>query len=269
MRVLILVLFILGSFFTMQAHGDLHERIVKATEEISKDSSNPSLYFKRGQLYFQHEDFDNALADFNKAKKLNLPTDEVEYWIARLYLETKNTTKGIETIKLFLANNPTDVNAIRVYAKLAEQATDLATAVIQFKQVIGLTITPLPDNYLELAAVLRQQKDYDGAIEWLLKGSEALGKLYVFDAEMISIYKELNNYPEAIRIYQRLAYSSNRKEVYYFEIGNGFLQMDDKDAASKYYKLSLGAIEMLPPHLQETPAMKELADNVKAANENL
>ena len=51
-------------------HGDLHKRIVAMSEKIDKDPSNPNLYFKRGRLYQQHDDFTNSLADYLKAESL-------------------------------------------------------------------------------------------------------------------------------------------------------------------------------------------------------
>lgn len=269
MRWLLLISLLFGLFGKLEAHGDLHERIVKVSEEISKDPLNPELYFKRGQLYFYHEDFNLALADYQKAKSLGLASDDVAYWEARLYLQTEQTSKGINTINQYLAAHPTDVNALRVYGKLAEQAKDWPTAIEQFELVITHTTTPLPDNYMELVYALKQTNNYDGALKWLSNGVEKLGRLFVFDAERVAIYKAQDNYPKAIEVYTYWALSSNRKESYYYEIANCYKHLGDKENARTFYELSLSAIQRLSQHLQDTAAMKELAANIKTAYEDL
>src|SRR5262245_7785095 len=53
------------------AHGDLHEQIAAATSQIEKNPKNAELYLKRGELHRAHEDWDAALADYERAAILN------------------------------------------------------------------------------------------------------------------------------------------------------------------------------------------------------
>lgn len=262
---------LLGVFLsaTVWAHGDLHERINNVTEEIKEDPENPALYFKRGQLYFHHEEYDNALADYDKAIELGLNNDEIDYWKARLYLATDETDQGIEVVTRYLATHPDDVNATRIYAKLALAAGDTETAIIQFEQVLSLANTTLPENYMELVAVLRQTNNPDKALYWLEQGAHALGQLYVFDAEMIAIYEEMGQYTEVIAVYERLAEARNRKEGYYYEIARCYQKMGDAVQAKQYLDLSREAFNRLPNHIQNTAAMLLLKKDIEDAYEEL
>ena len=68
LSVLLLNIFLLPSSF---AHGDLDERILEVTEEIKASQDSAYLYFKRGKLYFQHEEYEKSIADLKE--DLNVP----------------------------------------------------------------------------------------------------------------------------------------------------------------------------------------------------
>jgi len=53
------------------AHGDVHDRIVLLTQQISQSPSNASLYFNRADLYRIDGDYTNALADLHRTAKLD------------------------------------------------------------------------------------------------------------------------------------------------------------------------------------------------------
>lgn len=251
------------------AHGDLHERINQVTEEIKEDPTNPALYFKRGQLYFHHEEYDNSLADYDKAIELGLNDEEIDYWKARLFLAIDETERGIEVITRYLSGHADDVNATRIYAKLALAAGDTETAITQFERVITLANTTLPENFMELVEVLRQTGNDERAIYWLQQGGEMLGQLYVFDVAMIAIYEQQQNYDAVIEIYNRLLANRNRKEGYYYEIAMCYNKMSDAAMTKQYLDMSHEALNRLPGHIQQTAAMLQLKKDIEDAYEEL
>ena len=62
----------------INAHGDLSDRIEEKTEEISKNPNNSELYYERGFLYQQHEEYDKSLVDYNKSRSLG-NSDKIIY----------------------------------------------------------------------------------------------------------------------------------------------------------------------------------------------
>ena len=62
------ILFFVLSNAVLNAHGDLHKRILNVTEEIQKNPDSANLYFKRGKLYYQHNNYINSLKDFKYSK---------------------------------------------------------------------------------------------------------------------------------------------------------------------------------------------------------
>jgi predicted Zn-dependent protease len=49
------------------AHPEIEARITAVTSRIAAEPGDPALYFERGELYRQHEAWDAALADYERA----------------------------------------------------------------------------------------------------------------------------------------------------------------------------------------------------------
>lgn len=244
------------------AHGDLHERIAKLTEQIKEQPNNPDLYLKRGQLYYQHQEYDNAEKDYLKTQQLAPDSVEVLYWKALLYLDVKRTEDGLAAVDTYLAARPNDVNALRTNAKLLLQAERPIDAIKPFQQVIVLAEETLPENYLELSQVFVQLDKDTLAIAWLKKGIADLGQVFTLKDAILDVYKEAGMYNEAIAEYELLASTNTRKETYYFEIAKLYLAQQDKAQAKVYLQKARIALESLPWHLQMTDAMKALSEEL-------
>src|SRR3954468_20383167 len=67
-------------------HGDLHERITALSEQIAAAPGKADLYLQRGEVYRNHEDWDLALADYDRADQLDPDNRVVVYARARLFL---------------------------------------------------------------------------------------------------------------------------------------------------------------------------------------
>ena len=68
MKFLFLYLFLLLQV-SLGAHGDIHLRIKLLCRQINLNPKSADLYFKRGELYFAHEDYRAAISDFKRSKR--------------------------------------------------------------------------------------------------------------------------------------------------------------------------------------------------------
>ena len=89
LKKLLLIFFLFASNIAVHAHGDLHERILKVTEEIKKNSDSAFLYFKRGKLFYQHNDFKRSLKDLKRSDKLGYENNEQYFLFAKNYFKLK------------------------------------------------------------------------------------------------------------------------------------------------------------------------------------
>lgn len=268
MRFALLLLLSVSSFIGY-AHGDLHQRILKLTEQIKEDPNNPQLYLKRGQLYYQHQEYENAEQDYVKTLQLDPDNLEVLYWEAMLYLDTKRTADGLKAAEACLKERPNDVLTLRAYAKLLVQDGRAEEAVKPLQQVLSFAEELLPENYLELSAVLTAMGKDTMAIVWLKKGIAEMGPVFTLKSALLERYKSAGMHTEAIEEYSTMAQHSARKETYYYEIAKLYLLQNNKQQAAVYLQKAQIALESLPWHLQMTDAMKQLNADIESTRQKL
>lgn len=265
-----LFLFILMAIgLSANAHGDLHERINKLTVQIQDQPNNPALYLKRGQLYYQHQEYDSAEKDYLKAQQLAPDSVEVFYWKALLYLDMQRTTDGIKAAEACLKQRPNDVLTLRTYAKLLQQANRPVDAIGPLQQVIALADETLPENYLELSTVLANLGNDSLAIVCLQQGIADMGEVFTLKSALLHLYKKAGMFTEAIAEYTSMANKSARKETYYYEIAKLYVAQQNKGQATLYLQKATTAIENLPWHLQMTDAMKALLVDIENTQQKI
>lgn len=103
-----IVVFIL-SFYTISTHAaqislkELGDQEFKKnnfsaacgiySQALLQDPTNSSLYMNRGLASFKHEDYDQAIADFNHSLKLN-KTAKAYHWLGRSYLQKMDLSRA-------------------------------------------------------------------------------------------------------------------------------------------------------------------------------
>lgn len=114
------LLVVVCMLFSVQlfAHGDLSKRILQKTQEIQKSPNNFELYYDRGLLYQQHEEYVNALKDYYKSEFLGNSNRVLHYRIAETHYLNKEYNKAEKAIQLYLAVNSVDVKAKKLEAQI-------------------------------------------------------------------------------------------------------------------------------------------------------
>jgi tetratricopeptide (TPR) repeat protein len=74
------------------AHGDLHDRIVALTKEIEQSPTNAALYFQRGECHRNHQEWKEAVADFDRVAQLDPSLKRIDFVRGRLWLDANDPT---------------------------------------------------------------------------------------------------------------------------------------------------------------------------------
>lgn len=130
---------------------------------IRQQPQQAELYLKRGNIYFNLHQFDQAVADFSQALSLDDQLDQAYYGRGMALARDGKIQAGIADLTVYIQRHPQDSNArtkrgVRyIWAKqLAEAKRDL-TAAIQLN----------PQNaeaHDDLGVVLAQEKNYQAAL---------------------------------------------------------------------------------------------------------
>ena len=107
-------------------HGEIHERIQDVTKEIASDPDNANLYLKRGELYRQHEKWQEALADLDKAATLDSTLDLVDFHRGHLFLSRKESKPAKLHFERFLKRRPNHAYAHLFLARTFKLSKEFA-----------------------------------------------------------------------------------------------------------------------------------------------
>ncbi|PHN04753.1 tetratricopeptide repeat protein [Flavilitoribacter nigricans] len=247
------------------AHGDLHEQIQQVTKAIEERPDSAYLYFKRGKLYFHHEDFRECLADLQRAQSLGHHDLIQQLIFAKAHHQLGQPELALSYIDLILADHPHHVNALKTKGRISFDRGNYQTAALAFEQVIAHSIRSIPENYMDACRaweLLGTEQGQNRAIAILEKGIEALGpiiSLYEKRTELLINYGRLE---EAIAAQQAIIDISQRKEAAYYRMAEIHLMREDHSSAAQYLQLSRSAFESLPQRIQQTTAMTDLLKDI-------
>jgi tetratricopeptide (TPR) repeat protein len=92
-------------------------KLQAVNEEISKDSLNPFLYYKRAQIYEANKDFKSAATDMYIALTLDSLRPEFYTYAAELFKKTGDLKRGVQFMRKAISTDSTNVI---FYVKAAE-----------------------------------------------------------------------------------------------------------------------------------------------------
>ena len=77
------------------AHQAIVAQLERVNDMINADPDNAEHYIKRGLLYREHLEFEQALLDFRFARELNPELPQAYYQLGRLLLETGDSAAAL------------------------------------------------------------------------------------------------------------------------------------------------------------------------------
>jgi tetratricopeptide (TPR) repeat protein len=247
-------------------HGDIHERILKISKEIKKDSSNAYLYFKRARLYYQHEDYKNSLKDLNKSSILGISTPEQELLYSKTFLKLKDYNNSIYYAQKVLNKQPRHVRAIKLMALNYQELSEDEKSAIAYQNVIDNSTNRLPENYVDASIAwekLNNEVGYENAEKILRKGIDDLGQLISFYDRLLELAINQKNYDKAIGVQKEIIPLLSRKEFAYFKLTELYQLKNDRALALESLNKSKSSIKKIPQRSQNTSFIKELIKNIK------
>ena len=245
----------------LSAHGDLHERILKTTKEIKISPDSAYLYFKRGKLYFHHEDYSLCLKDFQKSDSLGYQETMQDLLVARAFYKLKLYDKALETAQQILDKKPKNIHATKVVARITFEQENYREAAIAFEAVIENTIKTLPENYIDAASawnLTASEEGYLRAIKILESGISQLGPLISFYDKIKEIALDRKDLEQAIASQKKILNLSNRKEFAYYELAMLNIKAGQSELALDHFQKAKTIYEQLAFRNQQSQAIKQL-----------
>ena len=261
------IIFVLCLFTTsfLYAHGSLSKRIKEKTAEIEKHPKNSTLYFERGFLYEQHEEFNKAIEDYLKSEELGYSKYLLlHYRKAQTYYHNYNFYKALESSSLYLKKDSVDVKINKLHAQILVQLNKHQKAIKYYSYFVNNAIDINPNDIIEYSTIyLEKDKNYTTALEVLEVGLQKLG-IDIFSLQLKKLdYLEASfQIDKAIEQYNYFILNTNRKEFWYYKKATYLSENNKNEDAIIAVQQAKFAVLALNDKFQNTIAIKDLQSKI-------
>lgn len=172
-----LLLFAIFPVFPVVAHGDLHDRILALSAQLTTNQTEPELWLRRADLNRQHGDFAAASNDLAQAAALRPGWPPVALQRARIAFDMSDFSGCIRAATECIQAKPFRDEALMLRARSLVGLKQFADAVADYNTLLAGTnfSYSLPDLYLERARAQAALQRWADAVRGLDEGIARLG----------------------------------------------------------------------------------------------
>lgn len=265
-RIFIIALLCCLSTGHASAHGDLHERIQETTKEIEAAPDSAYLYFKRGKLYFHHEEYQHCLTDLQQARYLGYNDTFQQLLFAKSHYRLQEYRPALEYLDRILQDDPHHVNALKTRARIHFDQKNYRQAALSYELVIEHSIRSFPENYIDASyawELLGTEEGRSRSILIIERGIAELGPIISLYDHLRDMCLRYHYYEQALAAQQAIIASSHRKEKAYYQFAEIYLLQGNTEAAAVHLSLARQAVEQLPARIRQTEAMLQLIQQIE------
>jgi tetratricopeptide (TPR) repeat protein len=244
------------------AHGDVHLQIELITPKI-ESAPTAELHVKRADLHRLDENFMAALADLERAEKINPALDTIFMTRGRTQFEAGRFEQAIPALNRLLEAKPDHPEGLIFRARSYRALDNHAEALKDYDHLVAVMPLPAPDCFLERAASLVALKRPQDAVRSLDEGIDRLGNLTVLQQAAMQIEVDVQHYDAALVRTESIMAVLQRKEVWLERRGDILAAADRKSEALKAYADALNALALLPEFHRHVQPMRELEARLK------
>lgn len=258
---------LLALLLSIQAfgHAQLDEMLVLVNEELAESPESAPLYVKRGELYRDHEEFDKALADFDRAEKLDSTYQNYELHRGLVYLGMGKAELSVDYFTRAHQADPDNFTPIyyraRAYFRLerfAEACTDFDKAFPSMKRVT-------PGNILEHAQAHQNnpQTGIGVAIDRLESGLKRLGNVISLEMALVDLYAQAGDYKGGVELLSRIIGRGGRVDLWRMMRGDLYEKMGEAEKARVEFVAVSRSIRRLSHNVRNRKVNRDLLEQAE------
>jgi len=246
-------------------------QIDKLNTMIEGDASNPELYFKRAQVYFKNEGYDEAIQDMASAMRFDSTNIIYHHFLTDIYLQYPKSYQALLTMQRVIALHPDDVPSLQKLSHLhivlqqhQESLNTLDRALKVDPQnastyfLRGLTLqeldredeaikayrfsTELDSDMIDAWIILGQiyQKREDPTAIQFFDNAVRVDTTNVFALHTKANYlQQIGKTEEAIQMYRKIIQYDSGYTDAYFNTGLAYLEIDSTELAYQSFNITI------------------------------
>ena len=243
-----------------KAHGDIHEQIDTVSTQIAADPTDFRLYMKRGNLYRQHQDWDQALASYESARAYHATWTDIDFLRAETMRSAGLNHAALVVYDTFLDTHPNHEQALLARAQTLANLGRNAEAASAYGNALRRMPNPSPDCFIEQANVNHRLGDHSitQALDGLDFGMQKIGIVAPLQQAAIGFELQLSNYDAALERLETLLLLPGRKEMMLAQKGDILALAGRAKDARIVYTRALELIDSLPDARRLAPMSDQL-----------
>lgn len=214
---------------TIYLEDNDQQKAISLLKIYLQDHQDPELFQIKGEIHFNLNDFENALANFKKARKLQ-DSEQLVMREARCLITLQKPEEAIEEVQKFCLHNKESMLAkiflAELYARTKEnsQASEVLNELIQTDQRVRKN----PDAAQAVAHALLLNNEYEKAEELYLHANELGLHTWEITKQLTIIALDQNRFEVALeRIEKLFSLAENASQIghsYYLQAFTYFRQ---------------------------------------------
>lgn len=156
------------------AHAGHDEQLLRINRAIEQNADDQALYIRRGSIYSENRQFDEAKTNFERAERLG-PAALVAIEWGVLYYRMGDYPRATAYLDEYLERFPQSARGYEYRAWAARDTGDYAQAIADLNSYFELLDNPHPGNYIAAANMLHDMQQTGQALQLLDKGIAKIG----------------------------------------------------------------------------------------------
>lgn len=219
---------------------DKSKAIKYLTKSIELDDKNPDAFFHRGITYFKKDQFDSALADFDRVKVLNPDMTIIEMYKGFTYRNQGSFEKALESFSNYISQHPTDTSAYSyiLRGKMKYELGDFDGAVNDYDMVTKLRPFEEKYNYYKFIAY-RDAGMQQAALKCVSKLIQVNPDFYGYYFYKGQLFQNMNFYDSAVYMYNVAIIKNYQNSDSYYYRAQAYQELDKYEKAIEDYNTAI------------------------------
>ena len=249
-----------------RAHGDDQLLIDALTEELAK-APEADLFIRRGELFRHHQEWEKAAADFAAAARLEPKLAVVDFFRARLLLESGDAAQARTFIDRYVAGTPEEAEGWFLRGDILGALGQHDDGALDYAKGLERTPRPRPEHYLRRAKFLAAspKSDPTRVLAAIDEGIERVGPVISLVEYALTLELDRRNFASALQRIELAMKHAPRREGWLVRKGDVLVKSGRVDEAIASYRAALSAIDELPPRYRETVPVEKLERDARSA----
>ncbi|MEE4145163.1 MAG: tetratricopeptide repeat protein [Halieaceae bacterium] len=230
-------------------HPGQHDQLAEINRHLLQAPTEQSLLIQRGRVYSEGGQYEEAMADYVRARELGSPV-LVAFDLGVLYFRMGNYPLATDQMNLYLERFPDYPPAYDYLARIARDAGDYDRAIAFLEIYLRLEESPGPGHYLSAARMLAETGRHARALLVLDQGLATLGVVPQLQRYAISLELAREQPELAIARLQTLRQMLRDSPEWKLDMAELLLMVGREEEAAAMAVAAQGELEGLRP----TPA---------------